>query len=87
MLISLGLEEVEDRADLQSDEVSQAWLNSVERRTSAVELEASAAVHVGCTGTSSERIMDPATTGPHRIGATAGTLKFRGTVSHEGISS
>jgi len=32
-------------------------------------------------------MMDSATTGAHRMGATASALKFRGAVTHEGISS
>jgi hypothetical protein len=74
-------EEAEDDTHVQLDEASQSGLNSGEQKSSEAELEATA-VHAGSIGTSSERMMDPAT-----MGATASTLKFRGAVSHEGISS
>jgi len=80
------LEESEDGADVQVDEAAQTQLNSGEQRRSGDEVVA-ATVDASSIGTNSERMTDSATTGAHRMGATASTLKFRGAVSHEGISS
>jgi E3 ubiquitin-protein ligase MARCH6 len=67
-----GLEEAEDGADAQGDEATQATrLNSDEQKRSGEELNVDTGV----------------ATGAQRMGATASTLKFRGAVSHEGISS
>ncbi len=80
------MEESEHGADVQGEEAPQARLNnSGEQKRSGDELVA-ATVDAGSIGTNAER-MDSATMGAHRMGATASTLKFRGAVSHEGISS
>lgn len=71
---------------MQVDEAPQTRLNSEEQKRSGDEFVA-ATVGAGSIGTNSERMMDSAATGAHRMGATASTLKFRGAVSHEGISS
>lgn len=84
---SSGLGEVEDGADVHVDEAPQTQLHSGEQRSSGDEF-VSAAVDPGSIGTNSERMMDSATTtGAHRMGATASTLKFRGAASQEGFSS
>lgn len=80
------MEEAEDGADVQLNEASQAGLISGEQKNSRAELEA-VALHMGSIGTSSERMMDLATTGAHNMGSTASTLNFRGAVIHEGVSS
>lgn len=79
------MEESEHVSDVQGDEAPQTRLNSGEQKRSGDELVA-ATVDAGSIGTNAER-MDSATMGAHRMGATASTLKFRGAVSHEGISS
>nr|PNR39211.1 hypothetical protein PHYPA_019489 [Physcomitrium patens] len=82
-LASSGLAEAEDAAVVQAGEAaSQAG----EREGSGEELEAAA----GCAGgiaSDSDRMMDPAVMGAHRMEASASTLKFRGAVSHESTRS
>lgn len=77
-----GLADAEEGADAQVDEASEPE----ERKGSGEESEA-AAGHAGGIASDSESVMDPAVTGAQRIGASGSTLKFRGAISHECISS
>uniref|UniRef100_A0A7I4FVD2 RING-type E3 ubiquitin transferase n=1 Tax=Physcomitrium patens TaxID=3218 RepID=A0A7I4FVD2_PHYPA len=81
-LPSAGLADAEEGADAQVDEASEPE----ERKGSGEESEA-AAGHAGGIASDSESVMDPAVTGAQRIGASGSTLKFRGAISHECISS